>query len=236
MAISAVTVAGFFLVSSALVSEAQTVQGGTATSTARLARIISRGDAAISERLASLDALNTRVQAMVNVSANLKANITSEVQTNESGLTALKVKMDADTDVPTAINDEKSIYNSYRIYALVIPRGYVVASADRIDTIVGMMTAIAGKLQTRINSDPHASTSVAVLASALSDIKAKLALATNEATAASGGVVSLVPDQGNQTLLQSNTAAIKSSRSDIASAVQDLQAARADIRTIIKGL
>jgi hypothetical protein len=221
------------LVASAATPSAGTVQANTA---ARLAKIITRSDSEITARESDLNNLNTRVQAMVNVSTTEKTDISNEVQSNIAGLTSLKSKIDADTDVTTALNDEKTIFGSYRIYALVVPRGYIVASADRVDTIVGMMTTISSKLQTRITADQSAGDNVTALQNSLTDLNAKIADAKSQAGTAQSGVVSLVPDQGNTTQLSSNTAALKAARADIKTSTQDLQAARADAKSIMQGL
>ena len=207
-----------------------------ANTTARLQKIISRSDTAITARISDLNNLNTKVQAMKNVSATEKASLSTEIQTNISGLTALKAKIDADTDVNVALSDEKIITGNFRIYALIVPRGHVEASADRVSTIVGMMQTIATKLQTRITADQTAGKDVAVLQSALTDYNAKIADAQVQATKAQSEVASLVPDNGNKTQLASNTAALKTAREYIKTATADLHTARADAKTILQGL
>ena len=208
----------------------------TANQTARVAKIITRSDTAITSRITALNNLSTRVGAMVNVDATTKANINSQIQTNVTGLTALKAKIDSETDVTTLLSDEKTITGNYRIYALIIPRGYIVASSDRITTINGLMTALSTKLQTRITTAQSAGHDVAALQTDLNDLNAKIADATAQGQTALSGVVSLVPDQGNQTQLQSNTAALKASRADIKTATKDFQAARQDAKNITAGL
>ena len=115
---------------------------------ASLSTIIARGDADIAARVAALNALNTRVQAMSSVSATQKATLNSELQTNITGLTGLQAQIDANTDVSSARTEDQSIFTSYRIYALVIPQGWILASTDRIATITRLMAALSAKLQT----------------------------------------------------------------------------------------
>lgn len=205
-------------------------------SAARLPKIIARSDTEISARLTALNALNTRVQTMKNVSASEKTTIANEIQTNINGLTTLKAKIDADTVVVTATTDEKSIFGSFRIYALVIPQGYIAASADRVATISAMMTAISAKLQTRITADQTAGKNVASMQASLSDLNAKVSDASTQAITAQASVGSLTPDQGNTTELAANTAALKAARANIKTSTQDLVTARADAKSIIQSL
>jgi hypothetical protein len=173
---------------------------------------------------------------MKNVSAANKTTLSNEIQTNLSGLTALQAKIDADTDVTTALAEAKTITVDYRIYALVIPQGYIEASSDRVDTITGMLTAISAKLQTRITADQSAGKNVTAMQASLTDLNAKVADATTQAGVAESGVATLSPDQGNTTVAASNKAALVSSRSDIKTAASDLKAADADAKSIVQSL
>lgn len=203
---------------------------------AQLAKIISRSNTEIAARITSLNNLNTKIQALKNVSDTEKVNISAQVQTNISGLTALQTKIDADKSLTTARTDEQAIFSSYRIYALVIPKGYITSSADRVNVIVGMMTTIGTKLQTRINAAQTSGKDASALQTYLTDFTAKLNDATSQASTALNAVASLIPDQGNKTQLQINTAALKSAQIDIKTASKDLQTARQDAQHIIQGL
>lgn len=207
-----------------------------ATQQARIATVISRSDTEITQRITDLNNLNTRIQAMVNVSAGEKATLQNEIQTNISGLTSLKASIDAGTDLTTVRNQEKTIFTSFRIYMLVIPQGYILAGADRVNTIDGMMTTLASKLQARISQAQSQGYTVTSLQSALSDFNAKVSDAAAQGQSANSGVMSLVPDQGNQGTITSNHTALVAARGNLKTATQDLQAARADAKTIVQGL
>jgi hypothetical protein len=209
---------------------------GTNLELANLTKIMARSNTAIDARILSLNNLSTRIGEMKNVSASEKTNISNEVATNITGLTSLKTKIDADTQASVGLTDEKSIYGSFRIYALVIPQGYIEASADRVNTIVGMFGATSTKLQARITALQTAGKNVTTLQAALADLNAKTADATIQSATAQSTVATLTPDQGNQTQLQSNTNALKAARANIKVATTDLQTARADAKTIIQGL
>lgn len=229
----------------ALPASAQGVAGITASVSAAaqakanvgasLSDIIARGDADIAARLAALNALSARVQAMSVVSASQQAILNSELQTNISGLTSLQAQIDANTDASSARTEDQSIFTSYRIYALVIPQGWILASADRITDIAGLMSTLSTKLQTRISAEPSG-TNVVALTAAVSDMNAKIADANTQAAAAQKRVSGLAPDQGNQAVITSNHAALVAARADTRVGTQDLQAARKDITTVMQGL
>ncbi len=233
---AAAVVAMLLSVAPAYAQTATSSSGSGANSATRLAAIITKANSDIAQRITSLNALNTRVQAMTNESATEKASISTQVQTNITGLTALQSKIDADTTPATARTDAATIFTTFRIYALVIPQGWILASADRVTTITGLMTTLGTKIQARITTDQTAGDNVTALTAALTDMNSKIADANTQSASAQSGVSGLVPDQGNTTTAASNKAALVAAKADIQTASSDLKAARADITTILQGL
>ena len=72
--------------------------------------------------------------------------------------------------------------------------------------------------------------------SALADMNAKIADANVQAQAAVTETASLQPDNGNATVMASNTATLKDARTKIQTAQQDLVKARQDAGVIVKAL
>ncbi len=197
----------------------------------KLQNIIQHSDTAINARIEALNKLSLRIQAMKNVSAGVKASLASEVQTNTQGLSALKTKIDADTDANVAATDQKSIYGDFRIYALIIPKGYLLASADRVKVVSGLLTDLQSKLQARATTS-----SSAELTSLLADMTSKIADAKVEAGLAESGIVNLSPDKGDKAVAESNHSALVTARAHVKTASTDLKAAREDARKIMKKL
>lgn len=195
-----------------------------------------RGDSEIDRRIGSLNDLNTRVQAMQRVSdafkQSLNANITAEIST----LNGLKTKIDGDTDSATLKADLQSITDGYRIYVLVLPQGRIAAAADRVATIVNMMSTLGTKLQARVQAAGQGGADVTALTAALTDMSTKLNDAQTQAQAAITASATLQPDGGDKTKMAANQTALKQARADIVAAQKDLQDARKDIDTIVKGL
>jgi len=97
------------------------------------------------------------------------------------------------------------------------------------------LTEISQKLQSRISQLPSGTDTTAMQAS-MSDLAAKVADAQSLAKAAVDEVSGLVPDNGDENLMKSNTEALQDARSKIIAAQKDLKAAVTDIQTIRKGL
>ena len=207
-----------------------------ASASAKLSAVITKADSDISARITALNDMNSRVQNLKNVSATEKSSIATDVQTNSSGLTTLQGKIDADTGLATARTDAQSIFGTFRIYALVIPQGDILVSADRVVTITGLMSTLGANIQTRIAADQAAGKDVSALTAAYLDMTAKIADANTQSASAQTSVSALVPDQGNATVAASNHTALLAARADIKTATSDLQAARKDITTLLQGL
>jgi len=151
-------------------------------------------------------------------------------------LNALKAKINADTDLETLKGDVKSITDSYRIYALIIPQGGIITAADRIVTISTTMQLIAVKFETRIAAAATAGNDVTALRVVFEEYKAKLADASLQAQAAVNAIVTLVPDNGDAAKKAANTKALKDARAQIVVAQKALQTARKDADKIIIAL
>jgi hypothetical protein len=212
------------------------------TTTLKLPPIIVRAqtnaDLEITRRVNALDALGSRLNSMVRLSATEKGALSSTVQSQITTMDNLQTQIAADVsaDATTSLKaDIQSITKSYRIFALVIPQGAIEAASDRVLTIVSTMTDLSTKFQARISSASSTANAAGAQAT-LEDLNAKVADASAQATAANSEVASLVPDNGVASVMQSNTAALKDARSKIQTAQTDLTAAQKDAAIIVKDL
>lgn len=193
-------------------------------------------DQEIDRRMNLLQKLGTNVQAMIRLSSDQKARIDAMINTQISSLSALRAKIAAETDVDSLKADVKSIAQSYRIFMLVIPQGHVTVAADKIKTTADLMVTFSGKLSTRIADAQAAGKDTASLQSTLGDMNAKTADAKVQADAAIALVANLTPDTGDQAKAVANHQALVDARTKIQAGLKDLQQARQDARTIVKGL
>ena len=189
----------------------------------------------IPNRIDSLNKLAARIQSMKNLSDAQKASFKATIQSSVTDMANLASKIQLETSTSSLAADLKSIAPDYRIYMLVEPQVSIMAAADRVNTIVTTLQTLETKIQGRVASTTNADT-LASLQSALTDITAKLADATKQAQAATTEVSGLVPDNGDKTVMTSNTAALKDARSKIQAANKDIQAAYKDAQSVVKGV
>jgi hypothetical protein len=211
----------------------------TTSSTAETTRAERAKEKAVKEidrRIASLNAIVERISLMSKVTDLLKTNLKTNTQNQINALTALKVKIEADTDLATLKTDVKSITDAYRIYALVMPQARITAAADRMATIINMLVSVGTKLQARINAAKAGGADTTALEAAWADLGTKLGSAQEHAQAAVNLVMPLAPDQGDKTVMASNETILKLAQGEIKLGQADLVAARKDVAAIIKGL
>ncbi len=202
----------------------------------RVKNAINRADREITRRITALTDVAAKVQTMTKISDSEKSSIAADVSAEIANLNTLKAKIDAETNMTALRTDIKSIANEYRIYILIIPVSRIQVAADKIDTVVSSYAAFSSKLAARIASAQAAGKDVTALNASLGDMNAKTTDANAQANAAVSLTANLKPDNGDQTILQSNQAAIKSARADIQAALADLKTARKDAGSIVKGL
>ena len=204
--------------------------------TQRMQNLVDRANREIERRITGLNKLVSRIGSMKKLSESDRSALSSTVQGQINILNSLKSKIDSDTDLTTLLSEVKSITASYRIYALVIPQGAIMASADRVLAIADIMNTLGTKIQARISQEQSAGKNVSSLQTAMADFNAKIADARTQAQNAVTEISALKPDQGDSTAMKANTQALKDARTKIHAAQQDFVAARKDAGQIVKDL
>lgn len=203
----------------------------SSTASNKISNLQARANKEIDRRIDRLNKLITRINSIKRLTSDQKSSFVSQIQTEITNLKNLKTKIAGDTDLTTLKADVRSIVTSYRVYALFIPQISLLASADRTLDIVDKVSALAAKLQSRIQTAQNKGNNVSSLQSALSDMQSKISDAKKQATNAIDAVVPLTPSgyPGNKTTLQNARTMLKTAHTD-------LVMARQDAKTITQGL
>jgi hypothetical protein len=208
---------------------------------------INFGNTQIDNRTTSLNTLNGKVTAQLNaghINSTQAGVITSDVSTNQSGLAALKTKLDADTTLTDARTDIKSIYTNFRIYAVVLPRDYNEVWLDIVTNVQGTMSGKISTIQTAINDvsnlgDKDNDGDLATINAAFSDYQAQLTAAQGQINTANGLLPQFTPanfnadPSGYKGNWDAFRAAIKSAHGDILAGASDLHKIAAVIKDLI---
>lgn len=202
----------------------------------RIANMKDKANQEIDRRLNSLNKLINRIQAMKKITEADKTSLISLAQDQITNLTALKDKINTDSDLNTLKTDVGSITTQYRIYMLFIPRIHILAASDKLLEIADDINQIVPKLQSRIQAAEQAGKDVSAAQTTLADLQVKLADMQSQVKSAQELVTSLTPDQGNKTKTASNKTALQNALKKLQAARQDLRTAVQDIQTIKQNL
>ncbi len=213
------------------------LKSAEATNTeARKIQLKERALLEIDRRIAALNKLDVRVGSMRRVSAQGKNGIATSVADQIAALTALRAKIQAEADLTALSSDVKSITGSYRIYALVVPKGHIMAAADKITTTADLISTVAKKIQDRVTQLKAQGKVVASFETSLTTISSKVAQAKVEAKAAIDAVSTLVPDEKDETKAKANKETLIAAQAHIKVGNEALKAARNEADSIVKGI
>lgn len=190
----------------------------------------------IKRRVDSMNELILRVSQMKKVNDTDKNTLNSQMKAQIDALNALNAKIQADTDPAVLKEDIKLITDSYRIYALVMPRNRIIAQADRIVNTAEELGTAGSKIETRMVEAMNAGRDISKLEPTLADMKAKVADAVLQAQNAVAAVVALVPDQGDKAVMKTNQDALAKAKLALKTGIADLKTAQADAKILAKGL
>jgi hypothetical protein len=188
-------------------------------------------DKEIDRRVKSLNLLLVKITGIKRLSETQKTELTREVQDYIKSMTDLKAKIDADTDAATLVTDKKSIVDSYRVYAVFMPKIVMAAQLDAALSLIDDMNAQNITIEEKIKTASEAGKKVTALETTLADRKTKLADAAAKAQPAIISALTLTAEG-----YPDNKATITGIRDSLKEIRANLKAAQLDLITINKGL
>ncbi len=201
------------------------------TQTNDLQNIKTKGSLEINRRLTTLNTLNSKINAATKITSSDKTYLTNEVNTEISGLNSLLTQLNGETTVAAARTDAQSIFTEYRVYALVLPKVWLIKTADDEQVTSSKLSSLATKLQTKISADQTAGKDVTSIQAQLTDMATQIANSVGISSSIESKVLTLQPSDYNSdhTLLSGDAAQLKTAHSDN-------EAAYTDAKSIVAGL
>lgn len=206
-----------------------------------LSAIKARCDAAIDARQATINNLTSAVGASEHLADGNRSALDGQLASAGSGLTALRTKIDADTDRATLVADCRAIVSQYRIYLVLAPKTRLVIAADR-----GLAaTDAATKAEPRITDAIAKAEGLPALIPADkvadakardADLVAKVADASSRMSGLADQLVPLTAQQYNDgtagPIIDNARQALEAARTDLVNARADLRTIRADLTPV----
>ncbi|HXZ04214.1 MAG TPA: hypothetical protein VEH81_05230 [Ktedonobacteraceae bacterium] len=160
--------------------------------------IIAAGDQLIASRQTALTTLSGKVTARENqnqITSDQANVLQSDISTNQSGLAALKSRLDAETDPKAARLDVANIFFQFRIFAVVLPRDYRRLYFDVEVNVDSKLRNLAPSVQQAINKAPAGEQ--AQLNTLFNDYKNQLSTAESQFDVAQAAFPALTPANFN---------------------------------------
>lgn len=201
------------------------------TKTQRIQNLITRADTEINRRLISLNSIILKINALKKLTSDQKTSFLADIQNNITELTALKTKIDADTDVTTLQADVKSIISDYRIFALYVPKIHILAATEISIQTATNLNALITKLQSKIDTYEKAGKDTTTLQTEITDMRTKINIATAQAQSTANAVIQLNPAGYPE-----NNSELQTAQQTLKTIKTDLQTARTDAQNIINDL
>lgn len=196
----------------------------TTVSNLTLSQIIGKANTDISNRLTKLQNLTSVVNTTTNkLTPSDRAYLAAEISGETTGLTNLKVKIDADVSVSVAKTDYSNVFLQYRVYALVSPKVTMIKAADDQQATQTKLTAMATTLQTRITDENKAGKNTAQVQAWLNSMQTNTTNAQAISSNIESTVLTLQPSQydANHALLDGDFQQLKQAQSDNQTAYTD---------------
>jgi len=191
------------------------------------------GDCEIARRFATLDQLSAKVNGSKVLTSSDKTALASEISGTTTGLTSLKATIDTEPDLTALKGEIHRIATDYRVYLLVAPQVHLVTAADGVLAAQTRFGAVNTKLQARIDAAKAAGKDVTAAQASLDAMNAAVAQAVSLASPLPAQLLPLTPSAYN-----GGTAGpvLKSARTSLEKARDELVSARADARAVVDAL
>lgn len=139
-----------------------------------------RADQAINRRISELNRLLQRIQNDQKLTSDEKSNLSSDIQSAINGLTTLKSKIDADTDLTTLKSDAKQIVSGFKVFDIIVPKTRLLITIDNLMTVTTKIAGFTPKIQDLIKNLKSEGKDVTQLQSLLNDVNSRLTAINNQ--------------------------------------------------------
>lgn len=205
----------------------------TATAAPRtLPAVKAAAQARIDKRLHTLATLKTSIGDAKNLTDAHRTTLTSLVDSDTSGLTALRAKIDGEQTVEAVRADERSMVVDYRIYLLVAPKVRFTIASDAEAAAIESLRGVHNMLASAIAAAQAKGEDVSAEQSELTDLQHQIDAASAAIAGKADGLLAVTPSADASAM----TAAVNPVRAAVRTARQDLRTAVADARQIHRQL
>jgi hypothetical protein len=186
--------------------------------------------ARIDGRLATLKALTTAVGAAKHLTAAHRTTLTTLLQGDQSGLTALRTKVSGETTVAGVRTDAQRMVDDYRIYLLVGPKVRLSVAADIETAAVAQLKTTADTLAAAIATAKQNGKDTTRAEADLADLRAQTDAAGTAIAGQADTLLAIAPGPDAAAIqgkVKPVREAVRTGRTDLRKALADAKAIRA---------
>jgi hypothetical protein len=196
-----------------------------------LAAIQTLATKATGARITALDKAIPKVTSNSALSSADRATILATLNSDLAAMQSLATKIAADTTAPQAETDYRTIFTTYRVFAVALPQAsYAAAADDLTDTTLPKLTA-AQKSLAALLAGPDSAKSTPALQAELADMATKIAAAQSTVNGISAAALAVTPSQ-----YDADHQALAQIRQSVSTALADAKAAGTDGSSIVAAL
>lgn len=199
-----------------------------------VARLQAVGRCEIDRRLDTLEKLQQAVDTSKALTDAHEAALEAVIGSTRSGLTALRVEIDAATTVPALREDLRRIAEEFRVYVLVGRQVRLVIGDDTVAAAVTKAEASAARVRAAVDAAETAGKDVAASRAHLATMTKAIAAAAKAVEGDATAVLAQTPARWNagdaKPVLDAARASIREARSSLRIALREGRSAMADLR------
>jgi hypothetical protein len=189
-------------------------------------------DARIDGRLETLRALSTAIGGAQRLTSAHKSSLQGIVSADQTGLTALRTKVDGETTVAAVKTDATSMVNDYRIYLLATPQVHLVIAADLETAAATALSQAADKLSAAIDAAKKAGKDTSKAEADLADLRTQISAATTAISGKADAILAVKPGPDANAIHAAVTPvrdAVHTARGDLKKGAQDAKAIKTEL-------
>jgi len=184
----------------------------------------------IDRRLETLSVLQARVDASAVLTDVHERALDEILSSTQSGLRALRAEIEADTTLAELREDITSIFEDYRVYALVVRQVWLVVGDDTVDVTADGFDTAADRLEAAIDAAEAAGKDIGDARAHLAAMIRHVEAARDEVDGDAEAVLALTPADWND---ESAQPILREARQSLADARGHLRAAIAEARQVL---
>lgn len=196
-----------------------------------LASVQAKAATATSDREAKLTAAIAKLTAAKGMNSGDQATLLGRLNADLAGMKSTEAKIAADTTLAAATADFKTVFTTYRVYAVAIPQARIVAAVERatslgLPRLTAQQTKLAGLL-----AGKDSGKSTPALQADLTDMQTQIAFATSALNGVAAEALAITPADFN-----ASHSVVSSIRTSVKAAIADVRKAQADRKAIVSAL